>query len=99
MPKQTIEFRYDTQLLIDLNGMDEDETEDLCDDIHDGIADQFEGDELLCVANEDTIKLHFHTNEPWLVLQYCAKRAMENDGEIYDIVVEDMDRQSRGLHG
>ena len=99
MLKQTIEFRYDTQLLIDLNGMDEDETQDLCDDIRDGIADQFEGDELLCVANEDTIKLHFHTNEPWLVLQYCAKRAMENDGEIYDIVVEDMDRQSRGLHG
>ena len=94
-----IEFRYDTQLLMDMHGMDEDDTEDLCDDIHDGIADSFEGDELLCVADEDTIKLHFHTNEPWLVLEYCAKRSGEHGGEIFDIVVEDMDRQSRGLHG
>ena len=28
----------------------------------------------------------------WKVLEYCASL-----GEIYDIVVEDMDRQSRGL--
>ena len=33
-------------------------------------------------------------NEPWKVLEYCATL-----GEIYDIVVEDMDRQSRGLKG
>ena len=33
-------------------------------------------------------------NEPWKVLEYCASL-----GEIYDIVVEDMDRQSRGLKG
>ena len=36
----------------------------------------------------------FHTNEPWLILEYGASL-----GEIYDIVVEDMDRQSRGLKG
>ena len=40
------------------------------------------------------IKIHFHTNEPWDVLKYCSTL-----GEIYDIVVEDMDRQSRGLKG
>lgn len=28
------------------------------------------------------------------LLEYCASL-----GEIYDIVVEDMERQSRGLHG
>ena len=39
-------------------------------------------------------KIHFHTNEPWLILEYGASL-----GEIYDIVVEDMDRQSRGLKG
>ena len=39
-------------------------------------------------------KIHFHTNEPWDVLKYCATL-----GEIYDIVVEDMDRQARGLKG
>ena len=40
------------------------------------------------------IKIHFHTNEPWKVLEYCASL-----GEIHDIVIEDMDRQSRGLKG
>ena len=34
------------------------------------------------------IKIHFHTNEPWKVLEYCASL-----GEIYDIVIEDMERQ------
>ena len=49
---------------------------------------------LLAVGDDEMIKIHFHTNEPWKVLEYCASL-----GEIYDIVVEDMDRQSRGLHG
>ena len=48
----------------------------------------------LAVGDEDLIKIHFHTNEPWKVLEYCATL-----GEIYDIVVEDMDRQARGLKG
>ena len=50
--------------------------------------------QVLAVGDEELIKIHFHTNEPWKVLEYCASL-----GEIYDIVVEDMDRQSRGLHG
>ena len=45
-------------------------------------------------GDDELIKIHFHTNEPWKVLEYCASL-----GEIYDIVVEDMDRQSRGLKG
>lgn len=56
--------------------------------------DHVEGDCLLAVGDEDLIKIHFHTNEPWKVLEYCASL-----GEIYDIVIEDMDRQSRGLKG
>ena len=40
------------------------------------------------------IKIHFHTNEPRKVLAYCAGL-----GGIYDIVVEDMDRQAGGLQG
>ncbi len=62
-----LEFKYDTQLLIEGTDLD---------------------------GDEELIKIHFHTNEPWKVLEYCASL-----GEIYDIVVEDMDRQSRGLHG
>ena len=81
------EFRYDTQLLIE--GSDSDENA-----INEYFRKHFKGDCLLAVGDEDLIKIHFHTNEPWLVLQYCATL-----GEIYDIVIEDMVRQSKGLHG
>ena len=80
-----LEFRYDTQLLIEGEGLDEDA-------INEYIRANFKGDSLLAVG--ELIKLHYHTNEPWKVLEYCATL-----GEIYDIVVEDMDRQSRGLKG
>ncbi len=52
------------------------------------------GDCLLAVGDDELIKIYFHTNEPWKVLEYCTSL-----GEIYDIVVEDMDRQARGLKG
>lgn len=82
-----LEFRYDTQLLI--------EGQDLSEDaVHDYITENIEGDCLIAVGDEELIKIHFHTNTPWKVLEYCASL-----GEIYDIVVEDMDRQSRGLPG
>ena len=92
-----LEFRYDTQLLIDGENLDEDviERADLDEDeINDYITEHFKGDCLLAVGDEDLIKIHFHTNEPWQLLEYCSTL-----GEIYDIVVEDMDRQSRGLKG
>ena len=82
-------YRYDTQLLIDRR--DEDLDEDV---IADYITEHFEGNCLIAVGDEDLIKIHFHTNEPWKVLEYC-----NSIGEIYDIVVEDMIRQSNGLQG
>ena len=82
-----LEFRYDTQLLIEGEGLDEDA-------INEYIRANFKGDSLLAVGDDELIKLHYHTNEPWKVLEYCATL-----DEIYDIVVEDMDRQSRGLKG
>ena len=82
-----LEFRYDTQLLIEGEGLDEDA-------INEYIRANFNGDSLLAVGDDELIKLHYHTNEPWKVLEYCASL-----GEIFDIVVEDMDRQSRGLKG
>ena len=81
------DYRYDTQLLIEGEGLDEDA-------INDYFREHFDGDCLLAVGDDELIKIHFHTNEPWKVLEYCAGL-----GEIYDIVVEDMDRQSRGLQG
>ena len=82
-----LEFRYDTQLLIEGTDLDEDV-------IHDYFIDNFKGDCLIAAGDEELIKIHYHTNEPWKVLEYCATL-----GEIHDIVVEDMDRQSRGLKG
>lgn len=82
-----LEYRYDTQLLIEGEDLDE-------DDIRDYFVENFDGDCLLAVGDEDLIKIHFHTNEPWKVLEYCRTL-----GEIYDIVIEDMERQSRGLKG
>ena len=81
------EFRYDTQLLIEGEDLDEDA-------IHDYFIENFKGDCLLAVGDEDLIKIHFHTNEPWKVLEYCSTL-----GEIFDIVVEDMIRQEKGLKG
>ena len=82
-----LEFRYDTQLLIEGHDLNEDK-------ISEYITEHFDGDSLLVVGDEDLIKIHFNTNKPWLVLEYCASL-----GEIFDIVVEDMERQSKGLQG
>lgn len=82
-----IEFRYDTQLLIEGKSLDEDA-------VNDYFRANLEGDCLLAVGDDNLIKIHFHTNQPWRVLEYCASL-----GEIFDIVIEDMDRQSRGLQG
>ena len=82
-----LEYRYDTQLLIEGTDLDEDA-------VNDYFVENFQGDSLLAVGDEELIKIHYHTNEPWKVLEYCATL-----GEIVDVVVEDMDRQSRGLKG
>ncbi|MBP1536696.1 MAG: kinase to dihydroxyacetone kinase [Ruminococcus sp.] len=84
---EDIEYRYDTQLLIDAQGLDEDEVSEY-------FEKNFKGDCLLAIGDDEVMKIHYHTNEPWKVLEYCASL-----GEIYDIVVEDMDRQARGLKG
>ena len=81
------DYRYDTQLLIEGEGLDEDA-------INDHFLANFQGDCLLAVGDDERIKIHYHTNEPWKVLEYCASL-----GEIFDIVVEDMFRQARGEKG
>ncbi len=85
--EEEIEYRYDTQLLIEGKNLNEDA-------IRDYFNNNFVGDCLLAVGDSDLIKIHDHTNEPWKVLEYCASL-----GEIYDIVVEDMVRQAAGLQG
>ena len=82
-----LDYPFDTQLLIEGEDLSE-------DDIHDYIQAHIPGDCLLAVGDEDLIKLHFHTNEPWKVLEYAASL-----GDLFDIVVENMERQENGLQG
>ena len=82
-----LEYRYDTQLLIDGEDLDEDA-------INDYIRTNIPGDCLIAAGDDELIKIHFHTNTPWKVLEYCASK-----GEIFDVVVENMERQENGLQG
>lgn len=82
-----MEFKFDTQLLIEGTGLDEDA-------INEYITQHIKGDCLLAVGDDELIKIHYHTNEPWQVLEYAASL-----GEIYDVVVENMERQANGLQG
>jgi dihydroxyacetone kinase-like predicted kinase len=80
-----IEFKFDVQLLI--------EGANLCEDTtFEYISTKIIGDSLLAVGDESLLKIHYHTNEPWQVLEYCASL-----GEIHDIVVENMERQVTGF--
>lgn len=82
-----LEFKYDTQLLIEGHDLSEDA-------INEYITQNLQGDCLLAVGDEDLIKIHFHTNAPWRLLEYCSSL-----GDIYDVVVENMERQENGLQG
>ena len=82
-----MENKFDTQLLIEGHDLDEDV-------IHDGILHCAKGDCLLVVGDEDLIKVHYHTDTPRKVLEYAATQ-----GDIHTIIIENMERQSNGLHG
>ena len=71
-----LEFKFDTQLLIEGTGLDEDA-------INDYFCENFKGDCLLAVGDDELIKIHYHTSL----------------GEIYDVVIENMERQEQGLQG
>ena len=87
MGGRAMTHRYDTQLLIDGCKLGEDA-------LRLSIAEKFEGDSLLAAGDAELMKIHFHTDAPWKLLEYCASL-----GEIYDVVIEDMSRQTRGLPG
>jgi dihydroxyacetone kinase-like predicted kinase len=82
-----IEYKFDVQLLIDGKNLKEDE-------INEHITKNIDGDSLLAVGDEELIKIHFHTNVPWEILEYCSSL-----GNIHDIVIENMERQVEGLAG
>ena len=82
-----LEYRFDTQLLLEGENLSEDA-------VGAHITEHIPGDCPLAVGDETLIKIHYHTNTPWKVLEYCAGL-----GDIYDVVVENMQRQADGLQG
>jgi dihydroxyacetone kinase-like predicted kinase len=52
------------------------------------------GDCLLVVGTEEMAKIHFHSNLPWQVLEYCAQF-----GSLHDIVIENMCDQQENFRG
>ena len=82
-----MDYIYDTQLLLEGTNLSDEK-------IIDYITKNIEGDCLLVVGDDELIKLHFHTNTPWKVLEYCATL-----GEVYDVVIENIKRQAAGLQG
>lgn len=81
------EFKYDTQLLIEGKDLSEDK-------IIETITQSIEGDCLLVVGDEELIKVHFHTNTPGKLVEYASTL-----GDVFDVVIENMDRQEKGLKG
>ena len=95
-----VQYKFDTQLLIDIGDNDVDDAED---ELRDFILTKLVGDSLVLASvegedkygnPENFIKVHFHTNEPWLLLAHGQEM-----GDIYDVVVENMQRQAAGLKG
>jgi dihydroxyacetone kinase-like predicted kinase len=79
-----IDYKFDTQLLIESSKL-------YAEEISMYITDHIKGDSLLVIGDKDLIKIHYHTNEPWEVLEYCAT--------LGDIVIENMVRQADNLQG
>lgn len=82
-----IEYVFDTQMLVEGTDLPVD-----------GIREHLEhtppGDSLLVVGDDELVRVHFHTNEPWEVMRYLAGL-----GTIYDIVIENMQKQSEAFEG
>lgn len=60
----------------------------------DQFAYRYDTQLLIERRDQDLVKIHFHTNEPWKILEYC-----NSIGDIFDIVVEDIIRQANGQQG
>lgn len=81
-----MEFKFDTQLLTEGENLSEEA-------IRKYITENMKGDCLIVIGDRNLIKIHFHTNEPWKLLEYC-----NGLGKIYDIVVENMEYQSENFN-
>lgn len=79
--------KFDTQFLIEGSNLDE-------DDIRAGIMASAEGDCLIVVGDEEVVKVHYHTDTPWKVLEYAASQ-----GDLHKIIVETWSARQTGWMG
>ena len=82
-----IEYTFDIQLLI--KGQDIP-----LEQIRGRLSKTPPGDCLLVVGTPEVVKIHFHSNLPWQVLEYAA-----HFGSLHDIVIENMRDQQEHFIG
>lgn len=82
-----IEFVFDTQMLVEGENIP-------VDDIREHLEHTPPGDSLLVVGDDELVRIHFHTNEPWEVMKYMAQF-----GTVYDVVIENMQKQADAFLG
>ncbi|MGM9891712.1 kinase to dihydroxyacetone kinase [Limosilactobacillus sp.] len=81
------EYQFDTQALIE--GCQWSATQ-----LRQQITERFVGNSLIVGGDSELMKFHFHTDHPGKVIDYLATL-----GDIFDVVIENMERQSRGEKG
>ena len=81
------QYQFDTQALIEGISLSESE-------LRKEITEKFVGNSLIVGGDSELMKVHYHTDYPGKVIDYLASL-----GDIFDIVIENMDRQSRGEKG
>lgn len=79
-----IEFQYCTEMIIKKNPAIPTTQEQIREFLEE------KGDCVLVVGSDNIIKIHIHTNNPGLVLEYCCKI-----GSLHDIKIENMREQSQ----
>lgn len=82
---QDITYTFCTQMLIHGENLP-------VDTIREHLSQTPPGDSLLVVGDENVVKIHFHNNQPWEVMQYCAQF-----GELHDIIIDNMRDQHHDI--
>jgi len=81
------DYQFDTQVLIEGCSLDEEQ-------LRTAITTKFVGNSLIVGGDAELMKVHFHPDHPGQLIDYWATL-----GDIFDVVVENMDRQAHGKKG
>ena len=80
-----IKYIYCTELMIKGKNLDSDKIRDYYDK-------EIDGDSLVVVGMNDIVKIHYHSNCPWRILEYAS-----GFGDLYDIKIDNMRKQHNEL--